>query len=62
VEVKTYPFTEYFKGFENLEIVKRIFGNKTVEAIRNLKVEFSSHRGYMGVSDLNGHLIISAHY
>jgi hypothetical protein len=30
--------------------------------LNNLKVEFSGRRGYMGVSDLDGHLIISAYY
>jgi hypothetical protein len=30
--------------------------------LRNLKVEFSGRRGYMGVSDVDGHLMISAHY
>ena len=27
-EVTMYPFTDYFKGFENNEAVKRIFGEK----------------------------------
>lgn len=27
-----------------------------------LKIEFSGRRGYMGVSDIDGHLIISAYY
>ena len=63
VKVQTYPFTEYFQGFEKVEAVKRIFGEKTEDVLRNLKVEFHSmRRGYMGVSDIDGHLFVSAHY
>ncbi|MEM1539373.1 MAG: hypothetical protein QXW82_01285 [Candidatus Bathyarchaeia archaeon] len=62
VKVATYPFTNFFKGFENVEAVRRIFGEKTDEVLRNLQVEFSSFRGYMGVSDVDGHIIISADY
>jgi hypothetical protein len=61
-EVLTHPFTDYFKGFEKVEAVKRIFGERTEEVLCNLKVEFSGRRGYMGVSDIDGHLIISAYY
>jgi len=60
--VSTYPFTDYFKGFEKVNAVRRIFGERTEEVLRNLKVEFSGRRGYMGVSDVDGHLMISAHY
>lgn len=30
--------------------------------LNNLQVEFAGFRGYMGVSDIDGHLIISARY
>jgi hypothetical protein len=63
VNVHTYPFTDYFQGFENVEAVKRIFGEKTEYVLHNLKVEFHNlRRGYMGVSDIDGHLFVSAHY
>jgi len=62
VRVVTYPFTEFFKGFERVEVVRRIFGEKTEEVLRGLRVEFSGYRGYMGVSDVDGHLIVSACY
>jgi len=56
-------FTDHFKGFEKVEAVRRIFGDKTEEVLRNLKVEFFSSRwGYMGVSEEDGHLIVSTHY
>jgi hypothetical protein len=61
-KVTTYPFTDYFKGFEKVEAVKRIFGEKTEEVLSNLRVEFIGTRGYMGVSDIDGHLIVNAHY
>jgi len=60
--VSTYPFTDYFKGFEKVEAIRRIFGEKTEEVLRKLRVEFIGTRGYMGVSELDGHLIVNAHY
>jgi hypothetical protein len=61
-KISTYPFNDYFKGFENVEVVRRIFGEKTEEVLRNLRVEFFGRKGYMGVSDEDGHLFISADY
>jgi len=62
VPVTTHPFTDYFKGFEKVEAVRKIFGEKTEEVLRNLRVEFGGRWGYMGVSDVDGHLLISARY
>jgi len=63
VVVQTYPFTDYFKGFEKVEAVKKIFGEKTEDVLRSLRVEFVGSRwAYMGVSDVDGHLIVGAHY
>lgn len=61
-KVAMYPFTDFFKGFEKVAAVRRIFGEKTDSVLGNLKVEFSGRRGYMGVSDTDGHLNISAEY
>ncbi|MEM2971236.1 MAG: hypothetical protein QW270_02270 [Candidatus Bathyarchaeia archaeon] len=61
-KITTYPFTNYFKGFEKVEAVRRIFGSKTENVLRNLRVEFVGRSGYMGVSDEDGHLFVSAHY
>jgi len=55
------PFLEYFKGFEKVEAVKRIFGQKTSEVLRNLKVDFI-WAGYMGVNDFNGHMLVNSNY
>jgi hypothetical protein len=63
VPIVKHRFTDYFKGFEKLPVVREIFGNETDRVLAALKVEFSGGRfGYMGTSDEDGHLIISAHY
>ena len=63
VPITMRPFTEYFKGFEKVPAVMEIFGDRTEEVLSDLKVEFfSSKFGYMGVSDEDGHLIVSAYY
>ncbi len=54
-----YKFTDYFKGFEKVGAVREIFGEKTEEVLKDLKVEFVSRRGYMGVNDEDGHVIVS---
>lgn len=59
---RTCSFTDYFKGFENVEAVRRIFGEKTQEVLRNLKVDFAWFIGYMGVNNANGHLIVNSRY
>jgi hypothetical protein len=57
------PFKDYFRDFEKVEAVKKIFGPETDEVLNKLKVEFFSAKfGYMSVSDVDGHLLISAHH
>src|SRR5437899_10691200 len=63
VRLKYRPFLDYFKGFEDVEAVRGIFGPQTKSVLRALEVEFfSSKWGYMGVSDEDGHLVVSTHY
>ena len=63
VPIAEHPFNEYFKGFEKLPAVREIFGNETDHVLQELRVEFfSSKFGYMGVSDEDGHLVVSAYY
>jgi len=57
----TRMFMDYFKDFEKVAAIKGIFGDKTDEVLRNLKVEFIGF-GYMGVDDTNGHLLVNARY
>lgn len=62
-EVKLFPFMGYFVGFEKVAAVRSLFGAKTVQVLRNLKVEFFSLRfGYMSVSDEDGHILISTNH
>ena len=60
--VATYPFTDYFMGFEKVEAVRRLFGEKTEQVLSDLKVEFGGFRGYMGINETDGHILISAGY
>jgi hypothetical protein len=63
VPIAMQEFIRYFKGFEEVSAVKEIFGEATAQVLSDLKVEFfSSKFGYMGVSDEDGHLIVSAYY
>jgi len=55
-------FTDYFRGMEKVEAVKQIFGERTEEMLRDLKVEFTWIGGYMWVNGADGHLMISSHY
>ena len=60
---KLYPFTKFFRGFETIPTVRALFGAQTERALRSLKVEFFSARfGYMGTSDIDGHLLISSRH
>jgi hypothetical protein len=58
----TYSFTDYFKGFEKVDAVRRIFGEKTEEVLRNIRVEFTPIGGYMAINNINGHLIVNSRY
>jgi len=57
-----HPFLDYFKGFEKVETVRRLFGERTEEVLRNLKVQFMWAGGYMGVNASNGHLMVNSKY
>ena len=57
-----YAFNDYFKGFDKVEAVRKVFGEKTEEVLANLKVEFTWFRSYMWVSNVDGHITISAYY
>lgn len=57
------PFRRFFQGFEKVPAVRELFGRGTAKVLRELKVEFFSARfGYMGTSDVDGHLLISTHH
>jgi hypothetical protein len=58
----TRPFSDYFRGFEKVEAVRRIFGDKTDRVLGDLKVEFLWVGGYMGVNNGNGNLMVNPKY
>lgn len=58
----TYPFTDFFKGYEKTTAVRRIFGESTEQVLGSLRVEFNPIVGYMGVDGADGHLMISSKY
>ena len=63
IRLRYERFPDHFKGFERVPAVRAIFGPRTAAALRGLKVEFFSSRwGFMGVSDTDGHLMVSTHY
>jgi hypothetical protein len=58
----TRSFADYFKDFDKVEAVRGIFGERTEEVLRNLKVDLTWFGGYMYVNSSNGHLVVSAPY
>jgi hypothetical protein len=54
-------FKNHFKHFEKVEAVKRVFGDKTHDALANLEVEFTESTLYMHV-DYDGRLLINPDY
>jgi hypothetical protein len=63
VKVTLYNFTDHFKGFEKVSIVKEIFGDNTQKVLNELKVEFCHfRRGFMWICDDDGHLVVSVCY
>jgi hypothetical protein len=54
-------FTDYFVGFERNRAVQGIFGEETKSVLKTLKIDFIWF-GYMGVSDVDGHLMVNKRY
>ncbi|HTW40182.1 MAG TPA: hypothetical protein VMF04_04925 [Thermoplasmata archaeon] len=58
--IQLLPFRRFFRGFEKVPAVRELFGARTEQVLRDLRVEFFSSRfGYMGTSDVDGHILIS---
>jgi hypothetical protein len=55
-------FISYFKGFERVKIVGRIFGEEAEEVLCSLVVEFTEETRYMKVSDTDGRLLVNPTY
>jgi hypothetical protein len=62
VGASTQVFTDCFRDFEKVEAVRKIFGEKTEEVLRNLKVDLKWFGGYMFVDSSNGHLVVNLRY
>ncbi|MDV3294015.1 MAG: hypothetical protein LYZ70_07065 [Nitrososphaerales archaeon] len=63
VPIELFPLTRFFKGLDKVQALRDIFGDKTEQVLKSMKVEFYSARwGYMGVNDKDGHILISAHH
>ncbi len=62
LRVSTFIFFDYFKNFEKVEAVKKIFGEQTIDVLCNLKVDLTWFGGYMYIDDTNGHLVVSLRY
>ena len=61
-KITLHAFADHFMDFDKVEAVREIFGDETEKVLSNLKVEFCGRRGYMGVNDQDGHIIVSADY
>jgi len=59
---ETYLFTDYFRGLEKNEAVRRIFGKRTEAVLRNLKVKFTWVGGYMWIDPEDKSLVVSSRY
>lgn len=61
-KARKYQFMDYFKDFEKISAVRRIFGEMTETVLRELKVEFTWIPGYMWTNNVDGHITISSRY
>ena len=57
------PFTDYFQGFEKVEAVRSVFGEKTKEVLGRLRVSFMPNRQmYMGIRDVDGNIAVGTYH
>jgi hypothetical protein len=62
IGASTRTFTDYFMDFEKVAAVRGIFGEKTEEVLRNLKVDLIWFGGYMFVDSSTGHIVVNTRY
>ncbi len=62
ISISKHRFTDYFIGLENVNVIRRIFGERTEQVLQNLTIEFTLLGGYMWVNASNGHLMIDSRY
>jgi len=57
------PFTDYFKGFEKVAAVRKVFGDETEAVLARLKIGFiSNRRMYMGIRDDDGNIAVGTYH
>ena len=57
------PFTEFFQGFEKVGAVRKVFGEKTEEVLKNLRIGFIPNRQmFMGIRDNDGNLAVGTYH
>ena len=57
------PFTEYFKGFEKVGAVRRVFGENAGAVLEKLRIGFiSNRRMYMGIRDEDGSIGVGTYH
>jgi hypothetical protein len=56
------PFLRVFGGFEKIEAVRAIFGEKTGDVLGGLTVEITDGRGYLRINDERGSIVVNARY
>jgi hypothetical protein len=62
VEVLAYDFHSVFQGFEKVDAVRKIFGDKTEEVLARTKVVLFPRKGYLAVDDETGYILVSRPY
>lgn len=57
------PFTEYFQGFDRVQAVRSVFGDRTEEVLGKLRIGFIPNRGmYMGIRDGDGNIAVGTYH
>jgi len=57
------PLTAYFKGFEKVAAVRKVFGDETEAVLARLKIGFiSNRRMYMGIRDHDGNIAVGTYH
>lgn len=57
------PFTDYFRGFERVEAVRSVFGERTEQVLKDLRIGFIPNRGmYMGIRDQDGNIAVGTYH
>jgi hypothetical protein len=58
----SFPFVQLFQGFEDVDCVRGIFGNRTREVLERVRVLLKSCQGYLRVDNDTGDIIVCTPY